>query len=86
MVQDEDEPGADQRFKGILKRALNTPPPRKQHKAHKPKTSEEPVVADNRAAPRVVEVETPEPRLDGAETPEVKGVGAAKPVAAVAQQ
>jgi hypothetical protein len=25
-----DEPGADQRFKGILKRALNTPPPRKQ--------------------------------------------------------
>jgi len=55
-------------------------------KAHKPKTSEEPGVADNRVARRVVEVETPEPRPDGAETPEVKGVGAAKPVAAVAQQ
>ena len=26
----EDEPGAEQRFKGILKRVLNTPPPRKQ--------------------------------------------------------
>jgi hypothetical protein len=25
-----DEPGADQRFSNILKRALNTPPPRKQ--------------------------------------------------------
>jgi hypothetical protein len=25
-----DEPGADQRFSNILKRALNTPPPRKK--------------------------------------------------------
>jgi hypothetical protein len=25
-----DEPGADERFKGILKRALNTPPTRKK--------------------------------------------------------
>jgi hypothetical protein len=25
-----DEPGAEERFKGILKRALHTPPPRKQ--------------------------------------------------------
>ena len=25
-----DEPGAEERFKGILKRALSTPPPRKQ--------------------------------------------------------
>jgi hypothetical protein len=25
-----DEPGAEERFKGILKRALNTPPTRKQ--------------------------------------------------------
>ena len=25
-----DDPGAEDRFKGILKRALNTPPPRKQ--------------------------------------------------------
>ena len=32
----EDEPGAEQRFKGILKRALNTPPPRKQDQ-NKPK-------------------------------------------------
>ena len=26
----QDEPGAEERFKGILKRALNTPPARKQ--------------------------------------------------------
>lgn len=26
----QDEPGAEERFKGILKRALNTPPPRKR--------------------------------------------------------
>ena len=26
----EDEPGAEERFKGILKRALNTPPARKR--------------------------------------------------------
>jgi hypothetical protein len=25
-----DEPGAEQRFRGILRKALNTPPPRKQ--------------------------------------------------------
>jgi hypothetical protein len=35
-----DEPGAEERFKGILKRALNTPPPRKQagEPKAKPKT------------------------------------------------
>ena len=32
-----DEPGADQRFGNILKRALNTPPPRKQDAASKRK-------------------------------------------------
>ena len=31
-----DEPGAEQRFKGILKRALNTPPPRKRAAGKKP--------------------------------------------------
>ncbi len=30
-----DEPGADQRFNNILKRALNTPPPRKKAGAKK---------------------------------------------------
>jgi hypothetical protein len=30
-----DEPGAEQRFGNILKRALNTPPPRKQASAVK---------------------------------------------------
>ena len=52
-------------------------------KAHKTKTSEEPGVAD-RAAPRVVEVETPEARVAAAGTPEVKRVEADKLVAAVA--
>lgn len=28
--QPQDEPGAEERFRGILKKALNTPPPRKQ--------------------------------------------------------
>jgi hypothetical protein len=32
-----DEPGAEERFKGILKRALNTPPPRKRGAAPKGK-------------------------------------------------
>lgn len=32
-----DEPGADQRFSNILKRALHTPPKRKQAAAAKPK-------------------------------------------------
>jgi hypothetical protein len=31
----EDEPGAEQRFKGILRKALNTPPKRKEHKARR---------------------------------------------------
>ena len=30
-----DEPGAEERFKGILKRALNTRPPRKQQSVAK---------------------------------------------------
>jgi hypothetical protein len=32
-----DEPGAEERFKGILRRALNTPPPRKQAAAKPPR-------------------------------------------------
>lgn len=36
-----DEPGADQRFSNILKRALNTPPKRKQDGASKRKKAKQ---------------------------------------------
>ena len=38
----EDEPGAEDRFKGILKRALHTPPSRKQASAVKTKPKSKP--------------------------------------------